>query len=385
MNRKTNKILLWCKIKPIKQGSFEDYLCEIIKKSSEFNCHLSICCISPANSSIRYLATRENVNLIEVSEKEISSSITLIKHLISIKPDILHMHFTGPYDWILFSSKLLWSGKLMVTDHSSGEHLVTNKLVENIKKIKRLFISRYVDLYVPVSEYVKNRLITNLNTIEKKIKLIYNGVNTERFKRNRKETTETAKLKALIDKQDRKVITYIGQFTDDKGFIIAISAMKKIMNHKSNCIFLLAGGGKYVNFLEETIKKEPFKGRVFNLGVISNAEDLLNLSDIVIVPSMWHEAFGYIVAEAGACDVPVIGSDIGGIPEIIVDHETGLLIEPGSESSLVDALEELLTDENKLRKMSENCRNHIVNSFSLDNMIVETYNTYRMLIEKNRS
>ncbi len=376
------KVLIWCQIVPDKKGSFEDYLCYMVRYSQLYDTEIIIISIPPMNNAIKEIAVECNATLIEMKKEEMLNPITLAKQLRLLKPDIIHTHFTGPYDWNLLYSKMLWNGKLIVTDHSSGNYLTSNKILEKIKKLKRSFVSRYIDLYLPVSGFVFQRLKSNLYSIKRKSMLLYNGVDTKRFKPYGLELKRKLKSDILGD-NNKKVIVYAGQLSDEKGFPVAIEAMKNILTKNDDCIFLLVGDGVYTNKLEKLIKEKPFIGRAYYLGVVSDMEVILNISNILIVPSQWQEAFGYIIAEAGACGLPVVASDIGGIPEIIINNETGLLVKPGCVLDLEIAINELLKNPDKHAKMSTNSRNHILKSFTLEEMIKETYTIYSRIIKND--
>ena len=111
---------------------------------------------------------------------------------------------------------------------------------------------------------------------------------------------------------------------------------------------------------------------------------MLENIDIYVIPSIIEESFGVAALEASAMGIPVIGSRIGGIPEIIIDRQTGILFNPGNIDDLVKALE-LLINSSKLRNdLGNNAREFVKNKYIWKNNVEELLNKYKqLLIDKN--
>ena len=88
--------------------------------------------------------------------------------------------------------------------------------------------------------------------------------------------------------------------------------------------------------------------------------------DVGVVPSLLQEPFGLVNIELMACGLPVIASRVGGIPEIVLDGVTGLLVEPNDPQALSEAMAKLLDDPELRKRMGENARKHVVQNFSLE-------------------
>ena len=104
------------------------------------------------------------------------------------------------------------------------------------------------------------------------------------------------------------------------------------------------------------------------IGIIdySRLPELYNSVDIVIFPSIDQEAFGLVNTEAMACGLPVVATDVGGVPEVIVNNETGLLVEPSNAKALTNALEYLIDNEPIRKKMGRKGRERVERYFTLD-------------------
>ena len=96
--------------------------------------------------------------------------------------------------------------------------------------------------------------------------------------------------------------------------------------------------------------------------------EILSVLDIVVVPSL-NEAVGRILIEAGACGKPVVATRVGGIPEVVQDNQTGILVPPKDAYELARAVISLLEDKNKRQKMGETAKNWVDDKFSASRMV----------------
>jgi glycosyltransferase involved in cell wall biosynthesis len=121
------------------------------------------------------------------------------------------------------------------------------------------------------------------------------------------------------------------------------------------------------------------------LGVVSERDkvELYRRAKIVVVPSIFNESFGIVALEAMASGRPVIASRVGGLEDVVVNGETGILVEPGSEEQLAEAIETLLGDEGYRRRLGANARRLVEEKYSWDaiiDRIIYVYN-YTVTLE----
>ena len=131
---------------------------------------------------------------------------------------------------------------------------------------------------------------------------------------------------------------------------------KKQLNTKANLV--VVGDGPLLEQLKAKAEKEYFDGNLENVyftGSRTDVEDIIPSSDLLVLPS-FTESFGLVLIEALACGKPVIGSNVGGIKEIITD-DVGLLIDPNDSEDLTKAIDRILTDKNLMEKFKSNARN----------------------------
>ncbi len=195
------------------------------------------------------------------------------------------------------------------------------------------------DRVISVSKALRDRMI-EIGVKPEKIKVLYNGIDGELFKPLNKFTIRN-ELK--IDK-NRKVILFVGNLKPVKGLAYLLEAFTDIIKKERQDIeMIIIGEGELRKELEEKIKKYGIQNFVYILGTKPHHEitKWMNACDILCLPSL-SEGVPNVILEALACGIPVVASNVGGIPEIINCSDYGILVEPGNSHKLKQALLECL-------------------------------------------
>ena len=238
----------------------------------------------------------------------------------------------------------------------------------NVKRIlKGILFYNKIDGIIAISEFVKTTIHKEIGFFwNSKIKVIYNALPLDNF--------------VIVDKisknEDKIAVFCIGHLIKEKGFQVVIESCKKL--HKKNIPFSLtiAGDGVLRNDLEALAKKQLPCGSYQFLGNITNQSYYLNQSDVVIIPSLWKEAFGYTVVEAMLMKKVIFASNIGGIPEIINNDK--LLFEAGNHQELFLLMKDYYLNSEKYLPFAEKLYQRARNNFSLDKMVKD----YIIYLEK---
>ncbi|HRP77459.1 MAG TPA: glycosyltransferase family 4 protein [Rhodocyclaceae bacterium] len=144
------------------------------------------------------------------------------------------------------------------------------------------------------------------------------------------------------------VVSFVGQIRDIKG-VQDFIAMARLIDDP-NLIFLIAGECRDPKVFSGAYSEDDLRkmidgdARIRYIGYIDRVEDVYASSDIVVIPSRWQEPLGLIAIEAAACGKPVVATRVGGLPEIIEDGRTGLLVEPQAPEQLADCVTHLAND-----------------------------------------
>lgn len=219
---------------------------------------------------------------------------------------------------------------------------------------------RRSDLIIAVSEKVKAHLIAQ-GIDEKKVRVVHNGVDLVRFQ---PVDTRDAKTK-LGYEPDEPLFGVFGRLSSEKGQRVAVEAMFLIVKEHPEARLAIVGEGSDREDLETTAEALGIRDRVHFTGFMQDVRELMSACDVVIVPSARGEGFGLVAVEAMALCRPVVASAQGGLPEIVVAGETGLLVPPNDPRALADAVCELVAKPDLARSMGEKGRERVEQHFAL--------------------
>jgi glycosyltransferase involved in cell wall biosynthesis len=224
--------------------------------------------------------------------------------------------------------------------------------------------------------------VTNNEKIDpSKTVVIYNGVDEERF--SHFNNVSTARVELGIESND-PVLGSVSSLTPHKGHIYMFQAAPKILESFPSTKFLFVGDGNLREELEGQVKILNISSNVIFTGIRKNIPELLNLMDIFVLPSSSREGLGISIIEAMAVEKPVVATNIGGIPEVVQDGKTGILVPPQNSEALAGAIIELLNDSGKAEKMGRMGRLRIKDAFTTQRMISEIENLYRHSFSQKR-
>ncbi len=152
-----------------------------------------------------------------------------------------------------------------------------------------------------------------------------------------------------------KTVLYVGGLTAQKGVHVLLRAFALLLKKIPKAKLTIAGEGSFRGELESLSRELKIDGNVKFEGRVSNKKlyGFYQKASVVAMPSIWVEQFGLVGVEAMSHGVPVVGSDIGGIPEWLEDGKTGLLCRPGDARGLAEKLEKILSNAALARKMGK--------------------------------
>ena len=273
--------------------------------------------------------------------------------------DIIHFH---EYDFSFpFFSLLLRKPKII---HCHG---IDTNFFEKYRS-GRMLLKRLADFYVSITFQMTNHLIA-LGISHDKIIRIPNGINTELF--------------TPRGEKEENLILFVGRISHIKGLDVLIESLRYLRDSVHLVIIgQLGWNQKYSEEILESIKKENQKGKhkINYLGAMDQIEIAKwdQKATMLISPSR-YEAFGISLVEALACETPVIGSFVGGIPEIIGENETGFLTPSNNPFALAQAIQHLLDNENIRTKLGREGRKRVVKHYSLEASVEKVCRLYKQI------
>jgi glycosyltransferase involved in cell wall biosynthesis len=168
---------------------------------------------------------------------------------------------------------------------------------------------------------------------------------------------------------------FVGRIAEEKGIKTLIDAAIRVNLSRLK----IAGGGPLLDDLKEYVAKNDKSNTIEFLGHRSR-EDLVDLyrkAKFLVVPSEWYENSGLIIFEAFACGKPVLGSNIGGIPELVKHRERGLICNYGKVECLASAIKSLLDDPDVTTKMGENAKEYLSKNLNGSSHYTELMKIYK--------
>lgn len=311
------------------------------------------------------LIKRFDFNMIQKRDLKILRQIQNYLEWINnhFRPDIVHLNGCvgwSPWSFLLFKTMLRLP--VILTVHAPFYYQnETNPLIEKI--------ANFATEICCVSNWVVTEMEKLVPTVKNKLRLIYNGLPTP-------ETVPTP----LAFSPPKLLI--IGRFTEEKGFDTAIRAFFLLKKKQNNTLLIIAGDGANQTLLKHLVAELGLTKCVQFTGSKTRDEIfvLINQATIVVVPS-YFETFGLVALEAMQMRRPVIASRVGGLQELIVDKETGLLVPPHDPLVLSQAIEDLLSQPDKAIEMGINGYNRSL-KFSLDQHVEKYESLQKKLIKK---
>jgi glycosyltransferase involved in cell wall biosynthesis len=200
--------------------------------------------------------------------------------------------------------------------------------------------------------------------------VIYNGIQA-----NAKNAKPIKQTKSPL------TVGILGTIDSNKGQHIAINAVELLARKGHRVLLQIAGKvseRKYFNSLETMLKNSDCEKQVRFLGVVENAATFIQSLDILLVPS-FDEAFPTVILEAFSQNTLVIASKVGGIPEMILDHSNGLLVEPGKPEVLATAIEDVLCNLDLLITLPAAA----LRTLQLQFDVTESYHSITAIIDKH--
>ena len=252
----------------------------------------------------------------------------------------------------------------VITRHVVEDDLTTHKRRRMVWAEK--LASKRAKRIIYVSDAQRQRHLEDYNYPEDKTRVIYNGLDLSRFDKE-------ANPEIPVD-GSRPIILMVGVVRPGKGHPVAIDAAR----HVPEADFLLVGDGD-ADLFAQYKKQASDLDNVYFLGTRSDVPDLMLASDLVILPSD-IEALPTVLIEAGAAGKASVATNVGGIPEIVMDGESGILIKPRDPDGLAQAIKQILSDPDKMAAMGQRARQHIEAHFSLQGQADNLVNLYEEVL-----
>lgn len=223
--------------------------------------------------------------------------------------------------------------------------------------------TKKIDYVLPPSKFYMDKLIKD-GIPKNKISYIHNFIDVESFN---------------IKTDDKGYALYFGRFSREKGIINLISAFTKL----EKGVLYIAGDGPERDEVKKVIENNKLEKRVKLLGFLNKKEmkEVIRNCKFVVVPSIWYENCPYSIIETLCIGKPVIGADIGGIPELVKDNENGFTYKYDDIDELSSKMKVLFDDEKIVKEFSENAKEIAKIQFSKENYYKKLMKIYNKVLK----
>jgi len=237
------------------------------------------------------------------------------------------------------------------------------------------------DKIITVSEAVREFAIAKIGIRPDKLITIYNGVDLSEFSQSpNSKGTEEAKRELGIN-PSCMVVGTVGHLEKEKGCEYLLQAAAQVSAQDGNVTFLLVGDGSQRAKLENLAEDLSISSNVIFMGYRTDVPRILSVMDIFVLPSL-YEGLPNALLEAMAACRPVVATQVGGIPEVVADGETGILVPQRDPGALARAICVLLEHRERAREMGIAGRKQVEKLFSVEKMIAKTEALYEELVKE---
>ena len=292
--------------------------------------------------------------------------------------DLVHVHYAIPHATSAWVACEMLKGerdlKIVTTLHGTDITLVG--LHPSFQAITQFSILRSHGL-TAVSDFLKRETVRDFSVPESRIEVVPNFVNTRIYRPGLEPCH-----RATLAPDGEKIVMHISNFRPVKRVEDVVEIFARVLGEIPSRL-VLVGDGPDLPRARVKVEELGIRDRVVFLGEYTPVQELLSCSDLFLLPSM-SESFGLAALEAMACGSPVVASRVGGLPEVIMDGETGYLCEAGDIDEMAAASIKILSDDKHRKELSDAGRAFAVKHFSSE-CIVPQYEEYYRRILGSRS
>jgi len=363
-------------------GGLENGLVNLINGIPEERySHIIICMTNSTDFADRI--TNKSVKIIALDKKagkDLAVFVRLWKTLRQIKPDIVHTRNTATIECVV---PAFFSGGNVRIHGEHGRDILDldgkNKKYLMLKRCLRLFISHYIAL----SKDLENWLVKDVHVKKNKITQIYNGVDTQKYKA---EKLNKDFFPSGFYSADCVFVGTIGRMQGEKDQLNLTNAFITIHREhpewRHALKLILVGDGPLKEKCEAALNEANLLGNAWLPGSRSDANIFYHAFDIFVLPSL-IEGISNTILEAMASALPVVATNVGGNPELVVENQTGRLVPAADPQAMAEALVDYIADENLRHQHGENGLTHIRENHSMDNMVNNYLNVYDKALSKS--
>ncbi|MHC4457354.1 MAG: glycosyltransferase family 4 protein [Planctomycetota bacterium] len=309
--------------------------------------------------------------------RDIKAFWSLWRLMIREKPTIVHTHTSKAGILGRLAAKLTGVPFIVHTTHGHVFYGHFNPVVTRLFLLMETFFASFTAKMIALTEGERNDLIRYSVCKPDKLVTIHSGVEIDRFlnaRINRKKKKITLGLNP-----NRQVVGTVGWLLPIKGPGYLLKAMDQVWHRCNAAELVFVGKGQLELDLKNEALRMGISKKVKFLGWRDDIHEIMPIFDVFVLPSL-NEGMGRVLVEAMASGRPIVASRAGGIPDLVIHKQTGLLVSPADESGLADAIHKMLKDPEKAKIMGQKGKARS-KRFSVESMVAKIDALYTDLIK----
>lgn len=352
-----------------------------------FDCMLTTGRVDPHEGDMSDLAARLGCTPVVVPTlrngagvlSDLRSLLALYRHFRRVRPSIVHLHLLKARALGGLAARLARVPIVVETFHGTLFSEYYHPAVTPLLVWGERLLARVMDAVIVVSEAVAEEVTRWRIAPASKIRVIPLGLNLEPFRR---ATGQRGRLRAELGVDgDVPLIGAVGRLVPIKGLSDLIAASAEVLLAVPKAQFVIVGDGPERAGLERDARERGILGQVRFLGWRRNLHYVYPDLDVVVLPSL-NEGTPVAVIEAMAAGRPVVATRVGGVPDVVRDGETGILVPPRTPTALVRAIIAVLQDRALGERLGRAAQADVLSRYAIGRLADEMEAFYRMLLQR---
>jgi len=291
--------------------------------------------------------------------------------------DVVHVHYAIPHAASAYLAKQMLGpgpGGLRTLTTLHGTDITLVGMMPSFYEITRFSIAMS-DGITAVSNFLRDETVNEFK-VDAPIDVIHNFVDSEEFK-----PPGDPHIKKRLAPNGERIVIHVSNFRKVKNIPTVLEVFYEVRKEVPARL-VLVGDGPEIEATERRAAELEMSEDVVFMGDQEYIAEILPAGDVFLLPSE-HESFGLAALEAMSCEVPVVGSRVGGLHEVVSDGETGFLCDPHDVGCMTKLILSLLNNEEHRRKMGERSRERAIREFGRDRIVRQYLDVYRRLIRES--
>jgi glycosyltransferase involved in cell wall biosynthesis len=368
-------------VEPFRIGGTETFARELSSQLDQQGWDSVLCFQSEPPDDVRRFLNLDNVSF-EVLPDSPNVNFKAIKDFIRVvrrhRPEIVHLHFTGflgPYPWL---ARLNSVKKVFFTDHTSRPAGYIARRAPWWKRMLARAINLPLTKIVCVSRY-GYQCLNALDLVPgERCELVYNGVDLSRVQPNAERAAEFRRRYSIPTA--RTVVLQVSWIIPEKGIPDLLKAARLVISKNPHVQFVFVGEGAYRQQYTKEAETMGLGDHVTWTGLVEDpfGEGVYDVADIICQASNWEEVFGWMIAEGMAYAKPVVGTRVGGIPELVADQQSGFVVERGDAGAVAERILDLASNPDLRARMGLRGCELVATHFDLRVNVAKLIDLYRL-------